>query len=814
MKSCLLFLSLLTNVSLYSQLKGASPLSSGRQVNVGQSYAVVVGISDYQDPAIPDLRFADKDAEAFANYLRSEAGGGLSADHLKLLTNRSATGAQIGIALDWLIEVSKENDRVIIYFSGHGDVESKRISSPGYLLGSDAPSRVYMIGGTVNVRDLQDIVSTLSVQNKAKVVLITDACHSGKLSGNEINGAQLTGQNLARQFANEVKILSCQPNEYSIEGEQWGGGRGAFSYHFVNGLYGLADLNNDMQVSLKEVDRYLEDHVAAEVAPVNQNPQVIGNPLEVLAHVNERTLATLRNGKSEKMPAFYAAESKGIEDEVLGVADSSIRYTYKQFRKALNEGRLLSPSGNCAENYYMKLMEESTLTRLHSTITRNYAAALQDDAQQAINIFLQADVQHLECIGKTLKLEPIPQQLGRAAELLGSQHYMYHYLQARKLMFEGILLQKSDNHDEKLGKELLTLFYKAVTLEPSSPIPWHRMTLVYSANLGKPDSAFACAQKAQELAPSWVLPFVDLGYQLTIQRNLEAAKTALQYAQSIDSMHPYIINRWAFWNSVQGNKKLALDLFEKYKTNGGPMYPCWHNDYGGLLSDIGRYSDSEAEYRKAIMLDSLSPSIWNNLGALYIKSQRFAEAEAIIKKTIALDSSLAPAWNSLGMLYLNMRRYSEAEPIFRQVLSLDSTNPTPWNNLGSLYYKTGRYKEAEHLLLRALDIDSTYGGPYRHLGMVYFKTHRNELAKEVFLKGIQLFPKWPAPMMGMSYVLFSENKKEEAFIYLENAIINRVPFGLLEQDEDLEPLKAQPEWNALLTKYFPDQIKKLNNPKN
>jgi hypothetical protein len=41
----------------------------------GATYAVVIGISDYQDAEIPDLRFADKDAEAFANYLHSPAGG-------------------------------------------------------------------------------------------------------------------------------------------------------------------------------------------------------------------------------------------------------------------------------------------------------------------------------------------------------------------------------------------------------------------------------------------------------------------------------------------------------------------------------------------------------------------------------------------------------------------------------------------------------------------------------------------------------------------------------------------------------------------
>ena len=67
----------------------------------GTTYAVVVGISDYQDERIPDLQFAHKDALAFANFLRSPAGGSLNGEHLKVLIDEDATGAQIAIALDW-----------------------------------------------------------------------------------------------------------------------------------------------------------------------------------------------------------------------------------------------------------------------------------------------------------------------------------------------------------------------------------------------------------------------------------------------------------------------------------------------------------------------------------------------------------------------------------------------------------------------------------------------------------------------------------------------------------------------------------------
>ena len=224
------------NKAVSQSEKGISPskIVNNQQLIVNNTYALVVGISDYQDKDIPDLRFADKDAEAFSNFLRSDAGGKLDKDHLKVLLNESATMAQFAIQLDWLLENTKENDLVYIYFSGHGDVEKKTLTQPGFLLCWDAPAQVYMSGGAFALPMLQEVISTLSIQNKAKVIVITDACRSGKLSGSSINGNQLTNANLAKQYTNEIKILSCQPNEYSIEGEQWGGGRGAFSLSLIH----------------------------------------------------------------------------------------------------------------------------------------------------------------------------------------------------------------------------------------------------------------------------------------------------------------------------------------------------------------------------------------------------------------------------------------------------------------------------------------------------------------------------------------------------------------------------------------------------
>ena len=409
MRTALLLLLITWSAICFAQPAGTSLKKLG---NAGsKTWGVVVGISDYQDAGIPDLRFADKDAEAFANFLRSPAGGSLDDDHLKVLINEQATQAQFAGALDWLWEVAQENDTAIIYFSGHGDVEKKSLTQPGFLLCWDAPARVYMAGGAFPLNMLQEVISTISVQNKAKVIMVADACRSGKLSGSTVGGAQITGSNLAKQYANEIKILSCQPDEYSIEGEQWGGGRGAFSYHLLDGLYGMADGNNDETVNLKEISRYLEDRVSEEVAPQKQNPMTIGGVTEKLTDVFPEILAALKEGKRGQMQLFAATESRGIEDDVLAAADTHIVKMYFAFQKALKDKQFLEPTAASADFYYEKLSREPQLEKLHSSMRRNYAAALQDDAQQVMNEWMKTSDDQLQELAAGGGKERLPQKV-------------------------------------------------------------------------------------------------------------------------------------------------------------------------------------------------------------------------------------------------------------------------------------------------------------------------------------------------------------------------------------------------------------------
>ncbi|MBK8566575.1 MAG: caspase family protein [Saprospiraceae bacterium] len=577
---------------------------------------VVVGISDYQDPAIPDLRFADRDAEAFANFLGSPAGGSISDDHIKLLRNSEATQAQFAIALDWLMELTKEDDQAIIYFSGHGDVEKKTLTQPGFLLCWDAPAKVYLAGGTFALPMLQEVVSTLSIQNKAKVVVVLDACRSGVLAGNSVGGAQATAANLAKQYSNEIKILSCQPNEYSVEGEQWGGGRGAFSFNLVEALYGFADTNKDLFVTLHEVGRYLEDHVTQEVAPISQIPMVIGNRTEKLANVYPALLARLESEKTNQMAMLKGTGSRGIEEEVLAGVDSSLRQAYYSFVNALKtKAFFTAPTGlndnAFAEHYYEKLMAEAGLEKLHSTIRRNYAAALLDDAQQALNALLKSDPAEMnDFYRNAFKYREYPALIRRASELLGSGHYLLPSLKVKELYFEAYNFIQNDaaaTTDTISRKERhfssRKLLQKAIALQPEAPYLYAQIAFSFGSNIPvMTDSLVYYSKKAIELSPTWQLPYLHV---------------ALEYW--LNGSHPDTVDHW-----------LGLALAQDSLNYTALERLYW------LRGRQGRGEDAEVILKKMLVLRPDIPNAAEGMGSIRFYQRRFAEAEEWFAKAAAL----------------------------------------------------------------------------------------------------------------------------------------------------------------------------------
>ncbi len=722
--------------ALPAQEKGVTPIAPYEFPASYSTRAVVVGISDYQSPQIPDLQFAHRDAEAFAAWLQSPAGGGLPPANITLLTNEKATNAAIITALFALLDICQPGDKAIFYFSGHGDVESKTRNQPGFLLAYDTPPTVYM-AGAVNLRDLQEIVSTLA-DKQVKMVLVTDACHAGKLAGNAINGTQATALTLSRQFANEVKIMSCQPNEFSLEGAQWGGGRGVFSYHLLDALTGMADIDADGGVNLFETGRYLEDRVPAETAPHPQMPLVTGDRQFLLARVDAATLAALKKSRSSTaLTTLQPTDNKGLEDELLAAADSATRQRYQNFKQALADGRLLDPPDSCAEALLTLLLRNEALKPLHGLLRRNLAVALLDEVQQTLNALLDDDPYEVNnWIYHPDKYQNYPRYIEQAITLLGDNHYLRNTLRAKKLYFEAYPISqgRSQGSDEwhRFGSRKAAarlLLDEAIQLDSEAAYLYHSMAMLYKWNSPyATDSVEKYCQLAISLSPHWLLPYLDAGQEHTnTTMNMERAEYWLLLAYQQKPNSYLVLERLGKFRAyVQGRLDEAISLTQKMIDQKPDLF----NGYMRMGITLYLKKDFQNAIRflqKGLELDTArNNGAFEYLSSIYQETRHGKKGESIWYKTYQ-DTSLSNFW--IGHIYADLERYDLAENFL-----IRTQDSILWS--APIVVKTGvsaincflrhDIQKAQQELLHALTLDPT---PNAYFALIYTWLAEIEAAK-------------------------------------------------------------------------------------
>lgn len=669
--------------------------------------AVIFGVSKYLDSRITPLQYADKDAESFAAFLQSAAGGSVPPENIHIATNEQATCAKFFQEMGWLREKSQEGDRAIIFFSGHGDVETDA-DGMGFLLTHDCPYNNYLGPWSIELTQLEAAITRLENQN-VEVLMITDACRSGNLSGNNLGGRGLTAQALARSFQNTTKVLSCQPNELSLEGQQWGGGHAAFTYHLIQGLIGLADQNKDAKVTLWEIDQYLSSTVTRDVAPKSQTPFTDGDRNKVIALVDKKSLKDLQRKKAEELPAFSTVETKGFEEAVVAKAGQEAKTAYAGFNRTLEAEQLLDPAGDCTETYFNQLIGITAAASIHETITRNYAAALWDASIDAFHVYIKSDsVRLAEMFKSDPNFSKYPLYLKRAAELLDSSHYMHNSLMGAYNYFNGKV--KTVEYYET-GRPASVLKEAMESQEKSLEFMEIASSYYELAVANYENKKFAKAEeyyrKAIEKSPTWSQPYDGLGALYRDKGN---------YAQA------------------RGMYEKALELSpEELK---GPA----HRNLGYVYHKLGEYEKAESQLIEALKYRPKDHFIHYYLGALYRDMKRFGDAENAFLKTIQLNAKFAAAFYYLGLIFQDQERYADAEAVLETAVNEEPRNASFRYHLAINHYYQQQYETATVMLQEVLDMAPGFTDAYYYLANSLKALGRNDEAEKALLQAAEKAP--------------------------------------------------------------------------
>ena len=270
-------------LSLIAEAEGALPSTpvrvrlkwAGRppaQTIKPKMYALLIGVSHYEDKSVRALKWADKDAEDVKRILESQKGRLYRDVEARLIENEEATAARIVDELSWIESAASQGDRVIVFISGHGTLDERnsyffvpynaRLERRGVL---SVPAR------STAVSHAQILDSLKRVQGH--VLFFFDTCHAG---GAAVGGA-MRGDQTYQPFIDELRdasngvlvLASSEGQELSQEDDDLK--NGFFTRAVVEGLSGKADLNGDGVVTFDELSVYVDDRVK-ELTRNTQHP--------------------------------------------------------------------------------------------------------------------------------------------------------------------------------------------------------------------------------------------------------------------------------------------------------------------------------------------------------------------------------------------------------------------------------------------------------------------------------------------------------------------------------------------------------------
>lgn len=226
----------------------------------GRRYAITVGINDYNDTGISDLRKARNDAKVIGKIFKTQGQFRkvyVMTDDVNIKGKRKnlyPTKRNIEKRIKAVVNFTRPQDMLVFFFSGHGvsDYEER-----GYLVPIDAePDNKNEYSSYISVNW---IVETIKKKKIKKFILILDACRetpaktSKNAARNSIREKDFEESEVAATF------YSTKAGFYSFEDPD--SPYGVFTKYMVYGMEGRADYNHDKIVTFFEVEKYVVEGV-------------------------------------------------------------------------------------------------------------------------------------------------------------------------------------------------------------------------------------------------------------------------------------------------------------------------------------------------------------------------------------------------------------------------------------------------------------------------------------------------------------------------------------------------------------------------
>jgi tetratricopeptide (TPR) repeat protein len=155
---------------------------------------------------------------------------------------------------------------------------------------------------------------------------------------------------------------------------------------------------------------------------------------------------------------------------------------------------------------------------------------------------------------------------------------------------------------------------------------------------------------------------------------------------------------------AKGEYNKALQIYEQIVSLDSRDAIARHG-LGIALTQLARYGDAEAEFRRAIAIRTNFPEAYLNLAGVLEATGRPYEAETPLRRALKLKPSYVDARVLLGQTFALTSRLGDARDCFEKALRVAPRHVQALFWMGQTETLMGRFAEAEVLYRRALEVD-------------------------------------------------------------------------------------------------------------
>ena len=216
-----------------------------------KAVGIVIGVGRFRESSIAQVKYAARDAEVMASYLKSI--GGIPSERVRTLIDTHALKDDLAEMLEeWLPKQVDPTTVVYVSITGRGVVEATTGAVSVMLFDSAAESSARRY----SLRRLQDSLAKLPIQ---RAVVMLDLSIE-RVSGTE--GADGVVPSWVQDGNGQEKIMWMVGNRAVQEANSYDPGRhGLFAYQLFKGLGGAADLDKNGMILAGELCTYTKRQV-------------------------------------------------------------------------------------------------------------------------------------------------------------------------------------------------------------------------------------------------------------------------------------------------------------------------------------------------------------------------------------------------------------------------------------------------------------------------------------------------------------------------------------------------------------------------